>query len=371
MLTLFVFLITLSVLVLVHELGHFLVAKKSGIKVEEFGFGFPPRLWGKKIGKTLYSVNWIPFGGFVKLYGEELQEAKRQRGKEAKYAFWAKSKKARTAVIVAGVLGNFLLAIVCFSIVYSVAGIPTPSGQVKIVGIAQDSPAEKMGLKKDDIILAVGDEDLHDLKHFIALIEEKKETQVKLLVKREKDSLLLFITPRESPPEDQGPLGVVVSSIEMKKYPFWQMPFRGAVEGIKEAIGWGTLIFSSLAKMVVDLVGRGVVPKDVAGPVGIFQVTAGVARQGILTILQFIGVLSINLAILNILPFPALDGGRLLFVLYEVVTRKRPKPSIEHWINAVGMAVLLSLIILVTVNDVQRIIKTTSFISRFRSFWPF
>lgn len=183
MLTLLVFLITLSVLVLVHELGHFLVAKKAGIKVEEFGFGYPPRLWGKKIGETVYSINWIPFGGFVKLYGEELQEAEKQKGKkapksfvtgQAKNAFWAKSKKARTAVIVAGVLGNFLLAIVCFSVVYSVAGIPTPSGQVKIVGIAQDSPAEKMGLKKDDIILAVDDEDLHDLKHFIALIEEKK-----------------------------------------------------------------------------------------------------------------------------------------------------------------------------------------------------
>lgn len=184
-------------------------------------------------------------------------------------------------------------------------------------------------------------------------------------------NLLLFITPRESPPEGQGSLGVVVSSIEMKKYPFWQMPFRGAVEGIKEAMGWGTLIFSSLAKMVVDLVGRGLVPKDIAGPVGILQVTSGVARQGILTILQFIGVLSINLAILNILPFPALDGGRLLFVLYEVVTRKRPKPSIEHWINAVGMAVLLSLIILVTVNDIQRIINMTSFGVRLRSFWPF
>ncbi|HUS60162.1 MAG TPA: M50 family metallopeptidase [Nevskiaceae bacterium] len=366
MLTVIVFLITLSVLVLVHELGHFLAAKKSGIKVEEFGFGYPPRLWGKKIGETVYSINWIPFGGFVKLYGEELAEEK--RGKDT---FWSKSKKVRTAVIVAGVLGNFLLAIICFSIVYSAVGIPIKTDQVKIVGIAQDSPAEKMGLKKNDIILAVDDKDLHDLKHFIALIEEKKETQVKLLIKREENNLLLFIMPRESPPEGQGSLGVVVSSIEMKKYPFWQMPFRGAVEGIKEAMGWGTLIFSSLAKMVVDLVGRGVVPKDVAGPVGIFQVTAGVAQQGILTILQFIGVLSVNLAVLNILPFPALDGGRLLFILYEVVTRKRPKPSIEHWVNAVGMAVLLSLIILVTVNDIQRIIKTTSLAAQLRSFWPF
>lgn len=359
MLTLFVFLITLSVLVLVHEFGHFWAAKKAGIKVEEFGFGYPPRLWGKKIGETIYSFNWIPFGGFVKLYGEELAEEKK-----GKKSFWSQSKKARAAVIVAGVLGNFLLAIVCFSIVYSAVGIPFKTDQIKIVGIAQDSPAEKIGLKENDIILAVDDEPLSDLKHFVALVEEKRETQVKLLVKREKDNngnLVLFLAPRAKPPEGEGPLGVIISNIEMKKYPFWQMPFRGAVEGVKEALGWGALIFSSLAKMLIDLIGRGVVPKDIAGPVGILQVTSGVARQGILTILQFIGVLSINLAVLNILPFPALDGGRLLFVFYEVVTRRKPKPLIEHWVNAVGMVVLLSLIVLVTINDVQRIISTTSF----------
>jgi len=211
-----------------------------------------------------------------------------------------------------------------------------------------------------------------------------------LLIKREKDNpclekvlgggegfscqdgnLILFLTPRAEPPENEGPLGVIVSSVEMKKYPFWQMPFRGAVEGIKEAIGWGSLVFTSLAKMLVDLIGRGVVPKDIAGPVGILQVTANVSQQGVLVVLQFIGVLSVNLAVLNILPFPALDGGRLLFVLYEVVVRKRPKPSIEHWVNAAGMAVLLFLVILVTINDIQRMIETTEIVSQLHSLWPF
>jgi len=369
MFTFLVFLITLSVLVLVHELGHFLAAKKAGIKVEEFGFGYPPRLWGRKIGETIYSINWVPFGGFVRLYGEEL--AHFAKAPRAKQAFWSKSKRVRTAVIVAGVLGNFLLAIICFSAVYSVSGIPTQTDKIKIVDIIESSPADKIELKKEDIILAVDDQTLENLKHFVDLIGEKKGQQVKLLIKRGEDNLPLSITPRLESPQGEGPLGVVVSSIEMKKYPFWQMPFRGAIEGVKEALGWGTLIFTALAKMLVDLVGRGVVPKDVAGPIGILQITSTVANQGLLAIFQFVGILSVNLAVLNILPFPALDGGRLLFILYEAITQRRPKPSIEHWVNATGMAILLFLIILVTANDIARIVNTTAILTRFHSLWPF
>ena len=370
MLSLFVFLIILSILVLVHELGHFLMAKKAGIKVEEFGLGYPPRIFGKKIGETIYSLNWIPFGGFVRLYGEELQAAK--KSKLAKRAFWAKSKKARTAVITAGVVGNFFLAVVCFSAVYSASGIPTITNQVKIVGIAKNSPAAKAGLRQGDIVLAVGRQPVENLKHFIKLVGAKKGRPVKLLVKRQNTGVLtLFVTPRKNPPQGEGALGVVISSMEMKKYPFWQMPFRSAVEGFKEAIGWGMLIFNSLTKMLANLAMKGIVPKDVSGPLGIFQVTAGVAHQGILAILQLMGVLSVNLAILNILPFPALDGGRLVFIAYEAITRRRPRPSIEHWVNLAGMAILLSLIILVTVNDIERLVGVSALSARFRAFWPF
>jgi regulator of sigma E protease len=152
-------------------------------------------------------------------------------------------------------------------------------------------------------------------------------------------------------------LGVVVSDVEMKKFPFWQMPWRGTVEGFKEAFGWTALILSALKKMVVDLIIHGTIPKDVAGPVGIFQITGMVAKSGLLNILQFIGILSVNLAVINILPFPALDGGRLIFVVYEAITRRRPKPSFERWVNTAGMAFLLMLIILITINDVIRLIK--------------
>ncbi len=372
-LTVITFFIVLSILVLVHELGHFLVAKKAGVKVEEFGFGYPPRMFSKKIGETIYSVNWLFFGGFVKLYGEEYTERHgREHGKTRKRAFWAKSKKARTAVIVAGVLANFVLAIVVFSIVYSFSGIPVKTGKIKIAGLLPNSPAAEAGLKEGDIVLEINNETLVDVNHFINLIDQQKGQQLSLLVERtEEGQLILWVTPRNNPPEGEGPLGVLVSEIEIKKFPFWQMPWRGTVEGFKEAFGWAALIIGALKKMVVDLIVHGTVPKDVAGPVGIFQITGVVAKSGILNVLQFMGILSVNLAVINILPLPALDGGRLVFIIYEVVTRKKPKPSFERWVNTAGMAFLLLLIILITVNDIGRLVKTTSLLSKIRSLWPF
>ena len=143
------------------------------------------------------------------------------------------------------------------------------------------------------------------------------------------------------------------------------------MEGFKEAFGWAALILGALKGMVLDLVFHGTVPQDVAGPVGIFQLTGIVAKSGILNILQFMGILSVNLAVINIMPFPALDGGRLVFIAYEAITKKRPKPSFEGWVNTAGMAFLLLLIILITVNDVGRLIKTTSLLGKIRSLWPF
>ena len=329
---------------------------------------------GKKIGETEYSINAIPFGGFVRLFGDPA-EGEVKKGKNFKRSFLGKSKKARSMVILAGVVANFLLGILVFSIVYSFTGIPQKTENIKIIGIAPNSPADKFGLKEGDIVLEVDGEKLTDLGEFTKLISEKKGKEVRLLIKREVDNpceekvlgggegfscqdgnLLFWLVPRESPPEGEGPLGVVVSNIEIVRYPFWQMPFLGAVEGIKEAFGWGWMIVLSLKKMVGDLVFRGLVPKDVAGPVGIFQATGMVAKTGILNILQFLGILSVNLAVLNILPLPALDGGRLVFVGYELVFRRRPKPSLERWINTIGMALLIILLILVTINDVKRML---------------
>lgn len=386
-LTIIVFLLILSLLVLVHELGHFLIAKKAGIGVEEFGFGYPPRIVAKKIGETVYSVNWVLFGGFVKLVGEELEESQRVVNKRK--SFWSKSKKTRTGVVVAGVLANFILAIVCFSIVYSFAGIPTKTDQIKVVGLVEGAPAAQAGLLEGDIILSVNEIEIDSMNQFIEMIEQEKGGQVAIKIDRkennpclekvlgtvgfscESDKLILFVTPRESPPEGEGALGVVISEMEMKKYPLWQMPFYGTIEGLKEALTWISLVFGGLGMMLGNLITKGQIPREIAGPVGILQITSTVARSGVLTILQFIGVLSVNLAVINILPFPALDGGKLIFIGYEVVTRRKPKPKIEHWVNFIGMAVLLFLIILVTINDIGRLLETTSLGVKLRSIAPF
>ncbi|TSC53523.1 MAG: Uncharacterized protein LiPW31_353 [Microgenomates group bacterium LiPW_31] len=391
-LTIITFFIVLSILVLVHETGHFLLAKKAGIKVEEFGFGYPPRIVAKKIGETIYSLNLLPFGGFVRLFGEELGESERVRERDNKRAFWAKSKKARTSVIVAGVLANFLLAIVVFSLVYSFSGIPTKTDKVIIIGIAPGSPAEKAGLKAEDVVLFVSGEKIQNTSSFVELTKKYTGKEMALEIAREKDNpckekvlgawpgleischgenIVLSVIPRENPPEGEGPLGVAVSNMEMKRYPFWQMPFRGMIEGFKEAFGWIILIFGALGKMLVDLISRGTIPKDIAGPVGILQITGVVVGGGVLNVLQFIGILSVNLAVINILPFPALDGGKFIFVAYEAITRRRPKPTFERWFNTAGMAFLLFLIILVTINDVRRVIETTDLLSRFRGILPF
>lgn len=195
-----IFLVILSVLVLVHEFGHFLAAKKTGVKIEEFGFGYPPRLWAKKIGETEYSINAIPFGGFVRLFGDPT-EGKPIKGKNLKKSFMGKSKKARMGVILAGVLANFLLGIFVFSIVYSLAGIPKKTDKIKIVGIAPGSPAQKAGLEEGDVVLAVDEKKLTELTEFTKLIQEKKGKEIKLLVSREGGNLLFWLTPRENPPE--------------------------------------------------------------------------------------------------------------------------------------------------------------------------
>ena len=387
LLTIIVFLFILSVLILAHELGHFLLAKRAGIRVEEFGLGYPPRILARKIGETIYSINWILFGGFVKLLGEELEEI--QKVKEKEKSFWAKSKTARTSVIVAGVLANFILAIVCFSIVYSFIGIPTKTDQVKIVGLMENSPAAQAGLLEGDIVLSVNEIKVASMNRFIEIVEENKGQQVAIKVDREEnnpclepvlggmgfscegDKLILFVIPREEPPEGEGALGIVISDVEMKKYPLWQMPFYGTIEGFKEAFAWTGLVIGGIGGMIGNLITKGQIPREIAGPVGILQITSGVARSGVLTILQFIGVLSVNLAVINILPFPALDGGKLIFIGYELITRKKPKPQIEHWVNFAGMAFLLFLVILVTVNDIARLIETTSIVSKLRTILSF
>jgi regulator of sigma E protease len=346
-----IFFLVLSVLVLVHEFGHYWVAKKSGVWVEEFGLGLPPRAWGKKIGDTLYSVNWLPFGGFVKLHGEDADTGHLHK----EVAFSYKSKKARAAIVVAGVVMNFLLAIVAFAIGYTFSGFPRETENVKVVQIASDSPAAQIGLQEGDIVREVAGEKSTSNQGFIDLVEKYKGQEIVLDVERNGQMQEFSVTPRKDPPANEGALGVVISATEIYFPPVWQRPFMGVYYGFKDALFWGQIVISGFLKIFTDLAG-GTVPKDVAGPVGIFALTSQAATFGTLAVINFIGILSVNLAILNIFPFPALDGGRLFFILVEGVLGKKVLPKFEAVVHTVGMALLLLLLFAITAYDVKRLI---------------
>lgn len=359
-----IFLAVLSLLVLVHEFGHFWVARRAGVLVEEFGFGLPPKIFGKKIGQTVYSLNALPFGGFVRLYGENSEHvtSKPQR------AFVTKSKKVRSVIVVAGVVMNFLLAIVLFSITYSFTGIPRQSENVKILEVAEGAPAAEAGLMAGDYVRYVDDEKITSPDQFINAVSGA-EGAIDVTIERSGETSELEMTPRSEHPEDQGPLGVVISATEIYFPPVWQRPFYGAYYGTQEAIFWGKAVVVGFVTIFKNLF-SGQVPTDLAGPVGIYAITTEAASVGMLALINFVGVLSVNLAILNLIPFPALDGGRLFFILVEGLLGRRVLPKLENYAHMVGMAVLIILIILITLSDVKRLVSAGSISGFIDSFIP-
>lgn len=350
------FLIVLSVLILVHEFGHYWAAKRAGVLVEEFGLGYPPRIYSKKIGETIYSINLLPFGGFVRLHGEISEEGVTNPQR----SFGNKSKKARISILLAGVTMNILLAIVAFATVYSFSGIPKVTENVRVIDVVPGSPAQTAKILVGDVVKKVDGEEVTTVSGFIKIVEDNKGDKLTIELERikgdEKTLEKVRITPREDPPEEEGPLGVVISSTEVYYPPIWQRPFIGIYYGVKEALFWGVTMVTGFIGLFANLF-KGQVPQDIAGPVGIFALTSEAAKYGILTLINFVGILSINLVILNILPFPALDGGRLMFIGIESVIGRKILPKIEATINAIGMIILISLLVAITVHDVRRLVS--------------
>jgi regulator of sigma E protease len=347
---LIIFIVALSVLVLVHEFGHFFVARRTGVKVEEFGLGLPPRIIGKKLRGTIYSINWLPIGGFCKLYGEDGD------GKGG-VAFNNKKAWQKLLIVLGGVLMNLVLAIVIFSVVYSILGVPKETDKVKIVGVNKDSPAEKAGLKENDWIQSVNEVEVKTPNELTNEVGKYKGKNVKLLISN--DQIInkeLSVEVRENPPEGEGSFGVAISNTEMVKVPWYEF-YKGIESGFKEAYFWGKIITSGVFKMVGGLF-VGNIPKDVSGPIGMYEATSSINKnQGFLAVVHFFGIVSVNLAIVNVLPFPALDGGRIIFVLYEMIFRKKANQKLELVVNNIGMMLLLGLILLITVGDISRVLN--------------
>src|SRR3990167_7925944 len=360
MLTLIAFLLILSVLVLVHELGHFFVAKLFKIKVEEFGFGFPPRVWSKKIGETLYSLNLLPIGGFVKLYGEDEAGGgkigvSKKITKDLSRAFFARPIWQRLLVVVAGVFMNFVLAVVIISFIFATIGAPTPVNEVIVTSIVKDSPADTAGLKPGDVVQSINGKKIIQSSELISITKENLGEAITLEVKDQKSNVRpVKVTPREKYPSDQGPMGVSIGQkVVVKKYSWYQAPFAGTKEAIKTSV----LIVAGVGQVIGEIVRTGSVPQGVAGPIGIAQLTGEFVHSGIYAVLSFLALLSLNLAILNVLPIPALDGGRLFFILIEAVTRRKVPAKFESYAHAVGIALLLALIALITIHDVGRLVS--------------
>jgi len=367
--TVIAFIAVLSVLILVHELGHFLVAKFLKIKVEEFGIGFPPRAYGKKIGETIYSINLLPIGGFVKLYGEDdagggAVKVGGQKGevrgleKDIGRAFYARPLWQRISVVIAGVVMNFLLAVVIISTLFATQGVAVPTENVLITEIQKNSPAEMAGLKAEDEVLAINGEEIKTTEGFIKLTDKNKGEEISLTVLRNGDRFDAKLTPRIDAPEGEGPIGIVISNIKIKKYSWLEAPFYGTLE----AINVTKVIVVGLGNIVKDLVTTGKPPEGIAGPVGVAQLTGTVVQNGAVATLWFVSLLSLNLAVLNILPIPALDGGRFFFQIIELVTRKKVSPRYEGYAHAAGLVVLLLLMVLITAFDIGRIVSGQSLI---------
>jgi len=377
LITIIIFILLLSILVLIHELGHFLAAKRAGIKVEEFGLGLPPRLWGKKIGETIYSINVLPFGGFVKLQGEDPTDEK----KDLPDSFYSKSLSWRSLVILSGVMMNFFLGVVLFYIVlvltsfraefplffpHNFKGVDQKNA-VLIVGVEKDSPAQAAGIKPGDIILAIDEQEISSADVLRKIVESKKGQEIKILLKESgtEKTKSVKATPRVE--YKDGPLGVGLGEVALLEYrTIGQKIFSGFFHS-ENMIEYSAKIFASL---IVSAIKQGKiepVSQGVAGPIGIAQLTSEVVSLGIIPTLQFVALLSLNLAVINILPLPALDGGRLFFLGIEALIRRRVYPNLEKWVNTIGFFVLIFLILLITYNDINRIVGQIDLLERVQS----
>lgn len=361
--TIVAFILILGLLIFVHELGHFITAKRAGIKVEEFGFGYPPRVFGIKKGETTYSLNLLPIGGFVKIYGEDGKEEGKTEDEER--AFYNKPIGTRAKILFAGVAMNLILAMVLLSIGF-IIGLPKAIGdnepgilkeaKVQIAEVAFNSPAQEAELNIGDTVkeIKINGEviTVGKVSQMIDFVNQHKGKEVVLSIQRGEESFEKTILARESYPEDQGPLGVALVRTAIVSYPWYQAIIRGITQTF--VLTWAILLaFSSIAW---NLITTGRLTVEIAGPVGIFSITQQAAKLGFIYLLQFTAIFSINLFILNLLPISPLDGGRLLFLLFEKIKGRPIDKKIERTVQAVGFALLILLLIAVTWRDIWRLI---------------
>ena len=348
MLTFVVPLLVLSVLMIAHELGHFVSAKLAKIRVEEFGFGFPPKLFRiAKRGDTEYTINAIPFGAFVKMAGEN--EADVENG------FTDKPKRTRLIVLAAGSIMNLLVAVLFFALAF-ISGSPTAveTKHAVVLKVEDGSPAQAAGLQVGDVIVQADGVELESAAQLSKYVVEKAGQQVTLTIRRGEGYSQVRAVPRQPVP-NQGALGISISEETTKVTLIYSPPLKALYLGAKEVVD--TIGFT--LSLPALLIRQGLSPELArpVGPVGIFQITGSAATQTAETgwwypILRLVGVLGVALGITNLLPLPALDGGRILFILVEAIRGKRVDPKKEGLVHWIGLMMLVVFMIFITYQDI-------------------
>lgn len=358
------FLLVLFILVLVHEWGHFITAKKTGMRVDEFAIGFPPKLFGVKKGETEYNFNLLPIGGYVKIYGEN-----REDGEEASVdsgrAFHARPKWAQAVVLLAGITMNILFAWLLLSITFLI-GVPQAVDQATasdaatliVAGTMKDAPADGVLPIGAEIVKAqVGDQTLtkpspSSFSEFISAAGENPVTVTYVSEGSENSVAILPKTGLVADAPEKAIIGTSLAFIEVKQLSL----LPAVVEGFKTTVHGTVSIITGLYSLLRDAVVGQADFASVAGPVGIVGMVGDAASYGLAPLLTFTAIISLNLAVINLLPFPALDGGRLLFVAIEAVTRKEIPPAWTGWTNVIGFVLLMLLMAAVTFNDINRLL---------------
>ncbi|MDP2916851.1 MAG: RIP metalloprotease RseP [Dehalococcoidia bacterium] len=342
-----VFLVVILVLVLAHEFGHFITARAFKVKIIEFAVGFPPRLWSIKRGDIIYSLNAVPLGGFVKLAGEEDPGV---AGALASKKWWE-----RIIVLASGSLMNLILPIVLFSIAFMLPHSAV-MGQVTVEDVAPNSPASMAGIAPGDVLLSINGKPVENIGDLRRLAQLNLGSEITVKLKRGDAVKEVRVVPRWKPPPGQGAVGVVSRlvnpTVVSQSEPIW----RAVPMGVTQC-GETLIIFKNeIGRWII-----GASPVQVTGPVGIAQVTGEVARTGISPLFEFAAFISINLGIVNIFPLPALDGGRIAFVVIEVLRGgRRVSPKTEGLVHMIGFALLMALVILVTYRDIINIVTSGS-----------
>ena len=359
-----IFLGVLFVLVVVHEWGHFIAAKKLGIRVDEFGVGFPPKAYGfkPKGSETEYSFNWLPIGGFVRIFGEDPNDES-IKGPDSARSFVNKPAWVRAVVLVAGVSMNILFAYLLYVVAFSMGILTSTEGveggtardhQVVIYEAFEGSPAQEAGLSSGDLIVGI-EGDTSDAvisgQKITSAVAEAKGNPVVLLVNSNGENTRVSVTPQtgilESNPSEYA-IGVSMGDVAIVSYPFYKALLVAGEHTVSMfyqiVVGLGSLLFDAV-RLEADL-------SSVSGPVGIVSLVGDASALGIVYLLSFTAFISLNLAVINLLPFPALDGGRLLFLLIEKIKGSAINPKLANTVNAVGFAFLILLMVVVTISDI-------------------